>query len=128
MFQCVLKPSKFIIFFLRAKLQKEDDVHFQMPYKIIIQISAGYFSEIHFPRLSYLIEVFQMDDQQTTWSFAHCCFLHLNRTLPPQPLFCLTCSYISFNIHCRSHFLPEAFSSSPCDLPAHLSSLHYKLM
>lgn len=73
---------------------------------------------------------------QITWAFAQCCFLHLNRALPPQPLFCW---------HALAHPLtPDAevtFSRKPspvppeqllcpfpCDLPPLLSSLHSKLL
>lgn len=96
-------------------------------YKIIIQISAGYFSEIHFPRLSYLIEVFQMND--------HANHLVLCALLLPSPkLHSDTSAPLlpDMLLHILQHSLQKSLSPGSLLqfplLPAHLSSLHYKLM
>ena len=61
MLQCVLKPSLNSSFSFYVPNCRRKMMLVPNAYKIIIQTSAGYFSDIHFPRLSYLTEVSQMN-------------------------------------------------------------------
>lgn len=61
MFQCVLKPFLNSSFYFYMPNSRRKMMLIPKAYKIIIQTCAGFFSAIHFLRLSYLMEVCQMN-------------------------------------------------------------------
>lgn len=61
MLQCVLRSSLNSSFSFCVPNCRRKMMLIPNAYKIIIQTFAGYFSEIHFPRLSYLMEVSQIN-------------------------------------------------------------------